>query len=182
MAIFASMKVTLICVGKTDFPYITSGMQIYEERLKHYVKFSTTYIPALKNAASLTEGQIKDKEGSLILKEISGGKKDVPAGRGGAVKVAGGAWVVLLDERGTSFDSVGWARHLEQRLSCGGGDKEIFFVIGGAYGFSKEVYEMENEKVSLSKMTFSHQMVRLIFIEQLYRAFTIMRGEPYHHQ
>jgi 23S rRNA (pseudouridine1915-N3)-methyltransferase len=169
------MKITLLCTGKTDFSYISSGVQIYEERLRHYVKFSVVYIPALKNVSSLTEEQIKEKEGMLILKEIG-------AGKNGAGKKTGNAWVVLLDERGTSFDSVGWARHLEQKLLSGGMDKEIFFVVGGAYGFSKDVYARANEKISLSQMTFSHQMVRLIFIEQLYRAFTIMKGEPYHHQ
>ncbi|MDD4420346.1 MAG: 23S rRNA (pseudouridine(1915)-N(3))-methyltransferase RlmH [Bacteroidales bacterium] len=169
------MKITLLCTGKTDFSYISSGMQIYEERLRHYVKFSVVYIPALKNVSSLTEEQIKEKEGLLILKEIGTGKN-------GAAKRAGNAWVVLLDERGMSFDSVGWARHLEQKFLSGGTDKEIFFVVGGAYGFSEDVYARANEKISLSQMTFSHQMVRLIFIEQLYRAFTIMKGEPYHHQ
>jgi 23S rRNA (pseudouridine1915-N3)-methyltransferase len=177
------MKITLLCTGKTDFSYISSGMQIYEERLKHYVKFSVVCIPALKNVSSLTEEQIKEKEGELIIKEIRGGKSAAGSKSGAGVsRASSGAWVVLLDERGTSFDSVEWARHLEQKLSSGGADKEMFFVIGGAYGFSKDVYERANEKISLSKMTFSHQMVRLIFIEQLYRAFTIMRGEPYHHQ
>lgn len=177
------MKITLVCIGKTDFSYISAGMQIYQERLKHYVKFSAVYIPALKNASALSEMQIKEKEGELILKEICGGKSSSGSkGGAGAPKVSSSVWVVLLDEHGTSFDSVSWARHLEQRLSSGGTEKELFFVIGGAYGFSEDVYAAANEKISLSKMTFSHQMVRLIFIEQLYRAFTIMKGEPYHHR
>lgn len=168
------MKITLLCTGKTDFAYIDTGMHIYEERLKHYIKFSVRCIPALKNASALSEDQIKEREGELILKEIRG----CAGGARGVVN----AWIVLLDEHGTSFDSVGWARHLEQRLSSGSAEKEMYFVVGGAYGFSKDVYAAAKEKISLSSMTFSHQMVRLIFTEQLYRAFTIMRGEPYHHK
>ena len=170
MANFAVMKITLLCIGKNEFDYVSDGMKIYEERLKHYIRFSIVCIPSLKNASALSEEVIKEKEGELLLKQIEkcGGR--------------GVCRAVLLDERGTLYDSVSWARLLEKKISGLSGLKEIVFVIGGAYGFSKKVYERADEKISLSKMTFSHQLVRVIFLEQLYRAFTIMRGEPYHHK
>jgi 23S rRNA (pseudouridine1915-N3)-methyltransferase len=162
------MKITLVCIGKTDFPFVEEGMGVYESRLKHYCKFSSVYIPALKGVSSLSKEQIKEKEGELILKEL-GIQKGKPAGK---------KHLVLLDERGKSFSSVEFASSLEK---LEGMDKEVCFVIGGAYGFSDAVYQAADQMVSLSKMTFSHQIVRLIFIEQLYRAFTIIKGEPYHH-
>ena len=162
------MKITLVCIGKTDFSFVEEGMEIYASRLKHYCKFSAVYIPALKGASSLTKEQIKEKEGELILKEL--GYRDG--------KTSGKKHIVLLDERGNSFSSVEWASRLEKLSAL---DKDICFVIGGAYGFSEAVYKAAQEMLSLSKMTFSHQIIRLIFIEQLYRAFTIIKGEPYHH-
>lgn len=161
------MKIKLICVGKTDFSFVEEGMRLYSSRLKHYCKFSEVYIPALKGASSLSKDQIKEREGELILKEL------------GAVngKVAGKK-VVLLDERGESFSSCDWAARIEKDTAS---EREVCFVIGGAYGFSKAVYDAADSMLSLSKMTFSHQIVRLIFLEQLYRAMTIIKGEPYHH-
>lgn len=163
------MKLTLVCIGKTDFPFVEEGMGIYEARLRHYCKFSCVYIPALRGVSSLTHQQIKEKEGELILKELG-----VQPG-----KRSGKRHIVLLDERGSGFTSVEWASALERQIAS---DKDIFFVIGGAYGFSQAVYQAADSMLSLSKMTFSHQIVRLIFMEQLYRAFTIIKGEPYHHQ
>ena len=157
------MKITLLTVGKTDVRWVREGLDLYVSRLKHYVSFSLTEIPELKNVSALSQEQIKEREGSLIL---------------AAVKPSDA--VYLLDEHGRQFRSVEFARFLEERMSRGG--RDLVFVIGGAYGFSKEVYDRSDGRVSLSQMTFSHQMVRTIFAEQLYRAFTILRGEPYHHE
>jgi len=157
------MKLTLITVGKTDKKWVREGMDIYISRLSHYTRFSVTEIPELKNVSALSQAGIKSREGELILKMTKPGD-----------------YVILLDERGREYSSVEWSKELERLLSSLQGD--IVFVIGGAYGFSPEVYDRANAKISLSRMTFSHQMVRAIFIEQLYRAFTIMKGEPYHHE
>jgi len=157
------MKITLLAVGKTSFKWIQDGIDLYVSRLKHYVPFSAVEIPELKNTSALSVEQIKTKEGELILKNIK------PADE-----------VILLDERGKKYTSVEWARTIEDRLARS--SKDIVFIIGGAYGFSEKVYGRADGKISLSMMTFSHQMVRVIFIEQLYRAFTIIRGEPYHHE
>lgn len=157
------MKITLLTTGKTDIQWVREGMKIYISRLGHYINFSVTEIPELKNASSLGKEQVKTKEGELILKAIKPSDD-----------------VILLDEHGKEYSSVEWARALERRISNSG--RDMVFVIGGAYGFSGQVYDRSNGLVSLSKMTFSHQMVRVIFIEQLYRAFTIMKGEPYHHE
>ncbi|MDY5024217.1 MAG: 23S rRNA (pseudouridine(1915)-N(3))-methyltransferase RlmH [Candidatus Egerieousia sp.] len=157
------MKITLITVGKTAFPFIEEGIMVYQKRLAHYCAFTRNEIPELKGVSALTKEQIKEREGELILKNIK--EQDN---------------VVLLDERGTHFDSEGWAEELRKREIYGG--KDMVFVIGGAYGFSQGVYKRANQMLSLSKMTFSHQIIRLIFMEQLYRAFTIIRGEPYHHK
>ena len=157
------MKITLLTVGKTDVRWVREGLDLYVSRLKHYVSFSLTEIPELKNVSALSQEQIKEREGSLIL---------------AAVKPSDA--VYLLDEHGRQFRSVEFARFLEERMSRGG--RDLVFVIGGAYGFSKEVYDRSDGRVSLSQMTFSHQMVRTIFAEQLFRAFTILRGEPYHHE
>ena len=159
------MKIRLICVGKTDFSFVEEGVGLYASRLKHYCRFEETYIPALKGASSLSRQQIKDREGELILKELGVQKGKAP-----------GKKVVLLDERGDSLGSEAWAARLEKEA-----DRELCFVIGGAYGFSQAVYDVADSMLSLSKMTFSHQIVRLIFMEQLYRAMTIIKGEPYHH-
>ena len=157
------MKITLLTVGKTDKDWVKQGIDIYATRMKHYFPFSIVEIPELKNASSLSEDQIKTKEGELILKNIKPTED-----------------VILLDERGREFSSIEFAKTLQDKISYIG--KDIVFVIGGAYGFSDAVKQRANSKISLSKMTFSHQMVRAIFVEQLYRAFTIMKGEPYHHE
>ncbi len=157
------MKITLLTVGKTDRKWVKEGLEVYTSRLKHYIPFSINEIAELKNVSALSREQIKAREGELILKNLK--PNDC---------------VILLDERGKEFSSLEWARNMEERLSRS--NKDIVFVIGGAYGFSDEVYARSDGKISLSKMTFSHQMVRVIFVEQLYRAFTIMRGEPYHHE
>ena len=157
------MKITLLTVGKTDKDWVKQGIEIYTSRLKHYIPFSISEIPELKNVSSLSKDQIKAREGELILKNVK------PTDD-----------VILMDEHGKEYTSVDFASFLQKKISYEG--KDIVFVIGGAYGFSEEVYRRANGKISLSKMTFSHQMVRAIFTEQLYRAFTIMRGEPYHHE
>ena len=157
------MKITLLTVGKTDKDWVKQGIDIYVSRLKHYIPFAINEIPELKNVSSLSKEQIKSREGELILKNVK------PADD-----------VILMDEHGKEYTSVDFASLLQKKISYEG--KDIVFVIGGAYGFSDEVYKRANSKISLSKMTFSHQMVRAIFTEQLYRAFTIMRGEPYHHE
>ena len=157
------MKITLLTVGKTDRDWVKQGLNIYVSRLKHYIPFSVVEIPELKNVSALTKDQIKSREGELILKSIK------PTDD-----------VILMDERGKQYTSIELARVLQDKISYVG--KDIVFVIGGAYGFSDAVYERANSKISLSRMTFSHQMVRAIFAEQIYRAFTIMRGEPYHHE
>ena len=157
------MKITLLTVGKTDKDWVRQGMDIYMSRLKHYIPFNVVEIPELKNVSSLPKEQIKSREGELILKNIR------PTDD-----------VILMDERGKQYSSVELAKVLQDKISYNG--KDIVFVIGGAYGFSEEVYSRANSKISLSRMTFSHQMVRAIFVEQIYRAFTIMRGEPYHHE
>lgn len=157
------MKITLLLVGKTAFPYINEGIALYEKRLSFYTNYRKIEIPELKGVSSLSEQQIKEKEGDLILKNIKPSDE-----------------VILLDERGDLYTSENWARHLERKMTYSG--KDIVFVVGGAYGFSQQVYERANGMMSLSKMTFSHQIIRLIFLEQLYRAFTIIKGEPYHHR
>ena len=157
------MKITLLTVGKTDKDWVRQGLDIYVSRLKHYIPFSIVEIPELKNVSALSRDQIKSKEGELILKNIRQADD-----------------VILLDERGKEYSSVELARIIQDKISYEG--KDIVFVIGGAYGFSDAVYKRSNSKLSLSRMTFSHQMVRAIFAEQIYRAFTIMRGEPYHHE
>ena len=157
------MKITLLTVGKTDVAWVKAGLDTYVSRLKHYVGFELVEIPELKNAASLSREQIKLKEGEQLLHRLKASDQ-----------------VVLLDEHGRQFRSVEFASWLQDRMSRSSGD--LVFVIGGAYGFSPAVYERASSRLSLSEMTFSHQMVRTIFAEQLYRAFSIIRGEPYHHE
>ena len=157
------MKITLLTVGKTDRDWVKQGLDIYVSRLKHYIPFSVVEIPELKNVSSLTKDQIKTREGELILKNVR------PADD-----------LILMDERGKQYTSVELAKVIQDKISYAG--KDMVFVIGGAYGFSEAVYRRADSRISLSKMTFSHQMVRAIFVEQIYRAFTIMRGEPYHHE
>lgn len=157
------MKIDLVLVGKSDQKYLQEGIDIYLKRLKHYCQFEMKVIPDLKSTKSLSEEQQKEKEGELIINQI----KDSD-------------FVILLDERGESLSSVDFAQLIEKKQVAG--TRKLSFVIGGPYGFSKDVYAKANAKLSLSAMTFSHQMVRLLFIEQLYRAFTIINGEPYHHK
>ena len=157
------MKLSLLTVGKTDIKWVKEGLDMYAGRLSHYVPFTVTEIPELKNVASAGKEQIKEKEGELILKGVRPQDE-----------------LILLDERGVQRSSLAFAGWLEEKLNRGG--KDIVFVIGGAYGFSQKVYDRADGRISLSQMTFSHQIVRTIFAEQLYRAFTIMRGEPYHHE
>ena len=157
------MKITLLTVGKTDIGWVRDGMDVYISRLKHYIPFTVNEIPELKNVSSMSREQIRAKEGELILKHIRPSDE-----------------LILLDGRGKEVSSVELARMMENRLS--GSGRDIVFVIGGAYGFSCKVYDRSDSMLSLSRMTFSHQMVRVIFAEQLYRAFTIIKGEPYHHE
>ena len=157
------MKITLLTVGKTDVKWVKEGLDLYCSRLSHYVQFCLKEIPELKGVSALTKDQIKAREGELVLKSLKSSDE-----------------VILLDERGRQYRSVEFASMIQDRLTRGA--RDIVFVIGGAYGFSEEVYARSDGKMSLSAMTFSHQMVRTIFAEQLYRAFTIIKGEPYHHE
>lgn len=157
------MTIKLLLVGKTDQKNLQSLVSVYEQRLSHYVKFDTEVIPDLKKTKHLTAELQKQKEGEQILKRLS--STDV---------------VVLLDENGREFTSVKYAEWLQKQMNSG--IKQLVFVIGGPYGFSEDVYKKSRQKVALSKMTFSHQMVRLFFTEQLYRAFSILNNQPYHHE
>lgn len=156
------MKTILILVGKTINKHFVAGIEDYADRISHYMPFEIVTIPELRNTKNLSEDQQKTSEGELILRQIQSSDT-----------------VVLLDEHGKEFRSIEYARWLQQRQQTA---RRLVFVIGGPYGFSDAVYSRANEKISLSKMTFSHQMVRLIFTEQLYRACTIIKGEPYHHE
>lgn len=156
------MKTELIQVGKTINKHFIAGINDYVERISHYMPFQITTIPELKNTKALTEQQQKEREGEMILKMLQ------PSDT-----------VVLLDEHGKEYRSIEFASWLERQQQTA---RRLVFVIGGPYGFSDAVYERANQKVSLSKMTFSHQMIRLIFTEQIYRACTIIKGEPYHHE
>lgn len=156
------MKILLLVIGKTDEDYLITGIKKYVGRLGHYVSFEMKEIPDIRNRKTLSEDQQKKAESFLLLQQLQPGDH-----------------VVLLDENGSSYTSVAFAENLEKLMASGA--KRIVFVIGGPYGFAQEVYDKSNAKMALSAMTFSHQMVRLIFVEQLYRAFTILKGEPYHH-
>jgi 23S rRNA (pseudouridine1915-N3)-methyltransferase len=157
------MKITFITVGKTEDAYLKDGIEKYVKRLKHYTKLEMVDIPELKNTKALTEEQQKNKEAELILKKIT------PQDH-----------VILLDENGMEFTSVQFANYINKRSVSSSAN--LIFVVGGPYGFDQSVYQRANDKISLSRMTFSHQMVRLFFAEQLYRAYSIIKGEPYHHQ
>ena len=156
------MKVTLIVVGKTVGTELPRLIDTYTQRLKHYVPFDIQVIPDLKNTKNLSEAQQKQQEGEAILRAVEG------------------SYVVLLDEHGIEYRSMTFARQLQTWMNAS--TRGLTFVIGGAYGFSPAVYERADAQISLSQMTFSHQMIRLLFVEQLYRAMTILRGEPYHHE
>ena len=157
------MNIKLLAVGKSDNPALQQLIDMYEKRLSYYINFELQLLPDIKNSKSLSEEQQKAKEGELILGNV-----------------ASSHHLILLDERGKELTSVAFADELQKKMNAG--IKQLTFVIGGPYGFSKEVYDRANGKLSLSKLTFSHQMIRLFFVEQLYRAFTILRNEPYHHQ
>ena len=157
------MTIKLIAIGKTDNKELQQLMDVYQKRLGFYIKFDLDIIPDIKQAKNLSEEQQKQKEGELILSKLS--VTDV---------------LILLDENGKQLDSVGFSDYLQKHMNSG--IKQLVFVIGGPYGFSQEVYNKAQSTLSLSKMTFSHQMVRLFFIEQLYRGFTILKNEPYHHR
>ncbi|MFD0862436.1 23S rRNA (pseudouridine(1915)-N(3))-methyltransferase RlmH [Sungkyunkwania multivorans] len=157
------MNIKLMAVGKTDDKHLQALIDVYQKRLGHYIKFELDIIPDIKKAKNLSEEQQKQKEGALILNKLQ--PTDM---------------LVLLDENGKQFSSVQFSDYLQKRMNAG--TKTLAFAIGGPYGFSKEVYSKAQGKISLSSMTFSHQMVRLFFIEQLYRAFTILKNEPYHHR
>ena len=157
------MNIRLLAIGKTDNKDLQSLIDDYTKRLSFYIKFDLEIIPDIKNVKNLSEAQQKEKDGELILAKI--GPTDQ---------------LILLDENGKTFSSVGFSDYLQKKMNAG--IKTLVFVIGGPYGFSETVYQKAQGKVSLSEMTFSHQMVRLFVIEQLYRGFTILRNEPYHHQ
>ena len=157
------MNIELIVVGKTDSKEVSALVDMYTTRINFYNKFNITYIPDIRNSKNLSEAQQKSAEGEAILRLLDDSDR-----------------VVLLDEKGSEFRSVEYAEWLQKRMNSG--VKRLVFVIGGPYGFSPEVYSRSNEKISLSKMTFSHQIIRAIFTEQLYRAFSIINNSPYHHE
>ncbi|PWH81468.1 23S rRNA (pseudouridine(1915)-N(3))-methyltransferase RlmH [Algibacter marinivivus] len=157
------MNIKLIAIGKTDNKQLMLLIDDYMKRLGFYIKFSLDIIPDIKNSKKLSKVQQKKKEGDLILSKVNSSDT-----------------IILLDEGGKQFDSIAFSSYLQKHMNSG--IKQLVFVIGGPYGFSEDVYKKANGKLSLSKMTFSHQMIRLFFIEQLYRGFTILRNEPYHHR
>lgn len=157
------MKIKLLFIGKEDAEMFQQAIDFYTKKIQFYNPFETIAIPYLKNTKSLSESEQKKREGELILKKIENGD-----------------FVVLLDENGKEKTSVDFSHFIQQNLNSG--IKTVLFIIGGAYGFSDEVYERANQKLSLSRMTFPHLMTRLVFVEQMYRSFTILRNEPYHHQ
>ncbi|PKP14416.1 MAG: 23S rRNA (pseudouridine(1915)-N(3))-methyltransferase RlmH [Bacteroidetes bacterium HGW-Bacteroidetes-3] len=157
------MKIKLVAIGKTDDKNLHTLIEAYQNRLKHYINFEIEVIPDIKNVKNLSEIQQKEKEGELILKKLA--PTDV---------------LILLDEKGPQFDSVTFSDYLQKKMNSGA--KQLVLVIGGPYGFSEAVYKQAQGKISLSKMTFSHQMIRLFVVEQLYRAYTILKNEPYHHE
>lgn len=157
------MNIRLLAIGKTDNNSLQMLIEDYSKRLSFYIKFDLEIIPDIKNAKNLSEAQQKEKEGELILAKLSPTEQ-----------------LILLDENGIVFSSVEFSEYLQKKMNAG--IKTLVFVIGGPYGFSEEVYKKSQGKISLSAMTFSHQMVRLFVIEQLYRGFTILKNEPYHHQ
>ena len=155
--------IKLLAIGKTDSTHLQELISEYEQRLKHYIKFELEIIPDIKNVKNLSEVQQKEKEGEAILKRLQ--PTDV---------------LVLLDEHGKQHTSIEFSNYLQKKMNAG--IKRMVIVIGGPYGFSEEIYQKAQGELSLSKMTFSHQMVRLFIVEQIYRAFTILKNEPYHHQ
>ncbi len=157
------MKIKLLAVGKTDDKNLIQLIELYQNRLKHYVKFELEIIPDIKNAKNLSEAQQKEKEGELILSKLQNTDQ-----------------LLLLDDKGKHYTSIEFANFLQKKMNSG--IKQLVLAIGGPYGFSEAVYKKANGKLSLSKMTFSHQMIRLFIVEQIYRGFTILKNEPYHHE
>lgn len=157
------MKIKLLAIGKTDHKHLIQLIEEYQNRLKHYIKFEMDIIPDIKNVKNLSEIQQKEKEGELILSKLQSTDQ-----------------LVLLDEKGTHFTSIQFSQYLQKKMNTG--IKQLVLVIGGPYGFSDTVYQKATGKIALSKMTFSHQMIRLFIVEQLYRGFTILKNEPYHHE
>ena len=157
------MNIKLIAIGKTDNKQLQELIEVYQKRLGFYVKFEFEIIPDIKNAKNLSEDLQKEKEGKLILDKLQTSDH-----------------LILLDEKGKEYDSVAFSQVLQKHMNSG--IKQLIFVIGGPYGFSQGMYQRSNGKIALSKMTFSHQMIRLFFVEQLYRGFTILKNEPYHHR
>ena len=157
------MNIKLVVVGKTEEKYLKEGIDIFEKRLKFYIPYEIIVIPSLKETKNLSPQIIKEKEGELILKQISKYDK-----------------IILFDEKGLEFSSMDYSVFFQRQMNAG--IKTLCFVVGGAFGFSDEVYKKADQKIALSKMTFSHQMIRLLIVEQLYRAFTILKNEPYHNQ
>ena len=157
------MKIVLLAIGKTNEQYLIEGISQYQKRLKYYAQFEMLEIPSIKNTKNFSNTELMKREGELILKQLQSSDH-----------------LVLLDDKGKDFTSSKFSEKLQSWMLSG--KKRLVFVIGGAYGFSKNVYARGNEKLSLSKMTFSHQMVRLFFVEQIYRGYTILNNEPYHHQ
>ncbi|BDX37143.1 ribosomal RNA large subunit methyltransferase H [Tenuifilaceae bacterium CYCD] len=157
------MKITLILVGKTDKDYFVKAVEEYTKRVSRYCKFEIKVIPELRNTKSMSIDVQMQKEAESILPLIQNAQE-----------------IILLDEHGQEFNSVDFARFIEKRMIAG--QRDLFFVVGGPYGFAEKVKSVAHSKISLSKLTYSHQLVRLVFVEQLYRAFTIIKGEPYHHQ
>jgi len=156
------MKILLVMIGKTDEQYLQTGIDKYLARIKHYLPYEMKIIPDIKNTKNLSEDQQKKLEGELITQCFQAGDH-----------------IVLLDEKGKEFSSVGFSSYIEKKMASG--LKRLVYVIGGPYGFSDDIYKLANDKIALSQMTFSHQMVRLIICEQIYRAMSIIRNEPYHH-
>jgi len=157
------MKIKLLTIGKTDNKHLIQLIEEYQNRLKHYIKFELEVIPDIKNVKNLSEVQQKEKEGALILSKLQNTDD-----------------LVLLDDKGKQFTSIEFSQYLQKKMNSG--IKQLVLVIGGPYGFSDTVYKKAIAKISLSKMTFSHQMIRLFTVEQIYRAFTILKNEPYHHE
>ena len=157
------MKIVLLTIGKTSEKYLIEGIAQYQNRLKHYIQFEMIEILNIKNAKNFSNAELIKKEGELILKQLQ--RSD---------------HLVILDDKGNDFTSPKFSEKLQNWMLSG--KKRLVFVVGGAYGFSEQVYSRGNEKISLSKMTFSHQMVRLFFVEQIYRGYAILNNEPYHHQ
>mgnify|MGYP000182751287 CR=1 FL=1 len=157
------MKIKLLAIGKTDNKHLIQLIDEYQNRLKHYIKFEFEIIPDIKNVKHLSEIQQKEKEGEIILSKLKNTDE-----------------LILLDDKGTHYTSVEFSTYLQKKMNSG--IKQLVLVIGGPYGFSSSVYQKANGKISFSKMTFSHQMIRLFIVEQLYRGFTILKNEPYHHE